>query len=62
MKSAIHVIPIDAYNSSQEAQWTDIDLLKDKQVWTYKDEEIPRLVEDLHSHGQRFIQIVVSAM
>jgi len=48
----------------QEAQWSDIDYMKLYLDWTYDDvayHDLPDIVNDLHSHSQKYVIIVVSS-
>ncbi|XP_072044428.1 lysosomal alpha-glucosidase-like [Amphiura filiformis] len=45
----------------QDVQWNDIEYATDNKIFTYNNStfsNLPEFVEDLHSHGQHYIQIV----
>ncbi|KAK3612142.1 hypothetical protein CHS0354_031217 [Potamilus streckersoni] len=45
-----------------ETQWSDIDYMKDKLDFTYDKQnfaDLPNIVDDLHSHGQRYVVILI---
>ena len=48
-----------------DGQWTDIDAMEAKRDWTYDKEnfaELPEIVDDLHQHGQHYVNIIDSAI
>ena len=48
----------------QEVQWNDIDYMDKYLDWTHDKNrygDLPQIVDDLHSHDQKYIIIVVSA-
>lgn len=40
-----------------ESQWIDIDLMDSKRNCAYKDGLLPRVVEDLHNNGQKYVVV-----
>ena len=48
----------------KDVQWNDIEYATDNKIFTYNNSSfsnLPEFVDDLHKHGQHYIQIVVSA-
>lgn len=50
---------------SKDTQWTDIDAMDSHRDWSYdtnKFANLPAIVEDLHNHGQHYINIIDPAI
>jgi lysosomal alpha-glucosidase len=48
-----------------DTQWTDIDAMNLRMDWTYDKEnfaELPQIVDDLHAHGQHYVNIIDPAI
>ncbi|KAF6029249.1 hypothetical protein EB796_012432 [Bugula neritina] len=43
-----------------ESQWTDIDMMKDRQSWTFSHSDLVSTVHNLQLNGQRYVNIIVS--
>ena len=48
-----------------DTQWTDIDGMLEKRDWTYDSKnfsDLPEIVDDLHKHGQHYVNIIDPAI
>ena len=48
-----------------DVQWVDIDSMSQRLDWTYDEQrlsELPQIVDDLHQHGQHYINIIDPAI